>query len=172
MTTTVDLMIMLRGMEALLVKQGLQLTHLETQLSKLTKVTQVAQPPVSQQNLKNVSASPKKTKKKAFTYDREHAELAEDIFRYVNGVVDKKAFDLDKWADEVRKMEQIDKIRLEDIRSLLPYIYSDEFWRTNILSPKKLRQHWEKLKAKLKPKLTVRNMNLKKQTDYYKEKKW
>lgn len=58
--------------------------------------------------------------------------------------------DLNAWADEVRKMNELDKRSLEDIKRVIDFATSDSFWQANILSAKKLREKFDTLEAKAK----------------------
>ncbi|MGL5949111.1 MAG: hypothetical protein ACRCYV_08775 [Aeromonas sp.] len=52
------------------------------------------------------------------------------------------------WANCIRLMRQQDKLELSDICALFNWANRDDFWATNILSPQKLRKHWDTLSAK------------------------
>lgn len=52
------------------------------------------------------------------------------------------------WANDIRLMRERDGRTIEDIRGLFKFANSDTFWRTNILSPKKLREKWTQLEAR------------------------
>jgi len=56
--------------------------------------------------------------------------------------------DLTKWAGEIDRMIRIDKRTPERIEAVLRWSQKDSFWQTNILSPVKLRQHFDKLEMK------------------------
>lgn len=55
---------------------------------------------------------------------------------------------LDKWADTIRLMRERDKRTHREICELFKWANEDSFWQTNILSPTKLRQQWDKLYIK------------------------
>jgi hypothetical protein len=57
--------------------------------------------------------------------------------------------DFDKWADDIRKMVELDKHTPEEIAKVFEWTNRDNFWRTNILSPSKLRQKFSQLHAKM-----------------------
>lgn len=62
-----------------------------------------------------------------------------------------KNADMQKWADEFRKIVEIDKVtdkRL--IYNLINWVTTDSFWKVNILSPKKLREKFSELALKMK----------------------
>ena len=58
--------------------------------------------------------------------------------------------DLDKWADEFRLMRERDKRTDEQIKFLINWTQNDSFWKTNILSPSKLRKQWDQLVLRAK----------------------
>ena len=61
---------------------------------------------------------------------------------------DFKAPDLDKWALEMDRLLRIDKRSAESVQAVIDWLPSDEFWRTTILSPAKLRKQFDQLEIK------------------------
>ncbi|PTM58356.1 DUF4373 domain-containing protein [Desmospora activa] len=57
------------------------------------------------------------------------------------------------WADDFRKMHEIDKRSKEDIRNVIDWATNDPFWQTNILSAKKLREKFDTLQAQMNKKV-------------------
>jgi len=55
---------------------------------------------------------------------------------------------IDKWANEIRLMRERDKRSLDEIRNIFTWANNDPFWRTNILSPAKLRKQFDQLTIK------------------------
>jgi phage replication O-like protein O len=55
--------------------------------------------------------------------------------------------DLNGWADEFRKLCEIDKRSKEQIKNVIDFATSDSFWQTNILSAKTLREKFDTLDA-------------------------
>jgi hypothetical protein len=51
----------------------------------------------------------------------------------------------DSWANTIRLMRERDGRTYEEIGALFSFANQDEFWRSNILSPEKLRKQWDKL---------------------------
>jgi len=49
------------------------------------------------------------------------------------------------WANEVRLMRERDSRTHREICELLQWAHGNSFWRQNILSPAKLREHWDRL---------------------------
>jgi hypothetical protein len=68
------------------------------------------------------------------------------------------------WYDEVRKMIEIDKRTIQEIKEVIEWCQNDEFWHKNILSMSKLREKFDRLwlaKQDKKPKsLTERERSL------------
>ena len=59
---------------------------------------------------------------------------------------------INKWADDIRKLVELDKRDIEDIKKVIDFCTSDEFWKSNILSAEKLRKHYPKLKIQMETK--------------------
>lgn len=79
----------------------------------------------------------------------EHLKMAEWIWGRVQPVTNSaKSPDLESWADDIRKLEQLDKRELPLIAEVFNWANRDSFWRTNILSTGKLRQQFDTLYAK------------------------
>lgn len=61
-----------------------------------------------------------------------------------------KAPNLDKWANEIRLMREQDGRTDAEIRAVFTWANQDGFWRSNILSPGKLREKFTTLDLKRK----------------------
>lgn len=57
--------------------------------------------------------------------------------------------DLQKWADEMRKLVEIDKQDKHLVKAVMDWIPTDSFWKTNVLSAKKLREKFPDLALKM-----------------------
>lgn len=79
--------------------------------------------------------------------DRETASWIWDAIRAMQPT--RKRPDLAKWADAIRLMRQRDGRTDQAIRETFAAANRDSFWRTNILSPDKLRAKWDDLRLKL-----------------------
>lgn len=55
----------------------------------------------------------------------------------------------ESWANEIRLMTTMDGRTHDDIERLFALVQADEFWRTNVLSPTKLREKWDDLSLQL-----------------------
>lgn len=53
------------------------------------------------------------------------------------------------WAVDVEKLHRLDDVPHEQIEAVIEWSQSDEFWRANILSGKKLREKYDQLAAKM-----------------------
>lgn len=75
--------------------------------------------------------------------------LAERISEKVLDVVPRsKPPNLESWANDIRLMREQDSLSFNEIWSVFLFANSDGFWRTNILSTKKLREKFPMLHAK------------------------
>lgn len=58
--------------------------------------------------------------------------------------------DLQKWSDDMRKLIEIDKIDMHLAKEVMDWVTADSFWKTNVLSAKKLREKFGELAIKMK----------------------
>lgn len=58
------------------------------------------------------------------------------------------------WADDMRKLLEIDKIEKRLLKEVMDWVVTDNFWKTNILSARKLREKFPELAVKMKSKQT------------------
>lgn len=75
--------------------------------------------------------------------DRKTADWIFDLIRQLNPSM--KQPNLDSWANEIRKLREIDKRPDSEIRSLFQWANQDQFWQANVLSPATLRKQWDRL---------------------------
>ncbi|GIN88681.1 hypothetical protein J6TS2_50670 [Heyndrickxia sporothermodurans] len=57
---------------------------------------------------------------------------------------------LQTWSDEIRKIIEIDKRTIEQVKYLIKWVQEDEFEKVNVLSPVKLRKRFDQLVMKVK----------------------
>lgn len=99
---------------------------------------------------KNVSdgAPEKMIKKKEYDFDSKEyrcaLKLQEEILKNKPNF---KKPNLQKWADTFRLIHERDKREWAEIGEVILYATQDEFWKANILSPGKLRKHFDLLEA-------------------------
>jgi hypothetical protein len=56
-----------------------------------------------------------------------------------------------RWHDEIRRMIDIDDIAPADILAAIRWSQAHHFWRSNILSPLKLRKHYQAMRLQANP---------------------
>ena len=87
---------------------------------------------------------PKREPKKNLRWEKGDMEVAEKIYNLLLVLNPKhKKPNMDSWANEVRLMREQDKHTHKDIMDLFRFANRDNFWKSNILSPKKLREKWD-----------------------------
>ena len=116
----------------------------------------------------------KVTKKVDHTrFDQKHLDIANEIYRIINDTVKTKQPNMSAWANEIRKIDEIDKIPINNILKVFKAANKDDFWSINIRSPQKLRKHWDRLYVMS---LQTSGLNNKPDNreplDYYREKNW
>jgi phage replication O-like protein O len=53
------------------------------------------------------------------------------------------------WSNEIRLMRNALKVSHHDICEVFKWANADQFWQTNVMSPAKLREKWDTLKAQM-----------------------
>ncbi len=98
----------------------------------------------------SASTREEKRRNKKTTFSSEDMRLAEFILEGVLQVSPdfKKPKTLDKWANTIRLMREQDKLEHRHIAEVFKFANLDSFWKTNILSPEKLREKFAQLSAK------------------------
>ena len=92
---------------------------------------------------------PKREPKKNLRYEDGDMNIAKSIFNLIRNInPNHKEPKFDVWANDVRLMREQDNRSHHDILALFKYANSDDFWKSNILSPKKLRDKWDVLTIK------------------------
>ena len=88
-------------------------------------------------------------KREKLKFSEDDRKTAEYIFtKILNLNPNTKRPNLDKWANCIRLMREVDKHSPREICELFAWANSDTFWRVNILSPDKLRKQWDTLTTK------------------------
>ncbi|PPA82499.1 hypothetical protein C4A75_18450 [Brevibacillus laterosporus] len=54
------------------------------------------------------------------------------------------------WADDMRKLMELDKRDKKDIQLVIQWATDNAFWQINIISASKLRRHYDKLWARMR----------------------
>jgi phage replication O-like protein O len=61
-----------------------------------------------------------------------------------------KKANMQSWADDMRKLIEIDQVDKRLAKEVMDWVVQDDFWKTNILSAGKLRKQFPKLAIKMK----------------------
>lgn len=83
-------------------------------------------------------------------FSDEHMKFAVGMFKLIRQVAPTaKEPNFEKWADDIRLINERDNRTLEEIGKVFRFANSDSFWKTNILSPAKLREKYTELHTKM-----------------------
>ena len=95
----------------------------------------------------NKNVRTKECKNKEKIYSSSHMTMAEKLKALMlqNNPGAKTPDDLTKWVAEFDKMTRLDKRTLEQINVVMEFSQKDSFWKSNILSAKKLREKFDTL---------------------------
>ncbi|WP_430606435.1 hypothetical protein IGJ55_002113 [Enterococcus sp. AZ170] len=90
----------------------------------------------------------RKPRKRVYEDDSPYIQLSKFLYEKINAdAADKsemtKEPNYQNWADDIRKMIDIDKRTDEQVRKMIEWCQSDSFWSGNILSAKKLRDKYD-----------------------------
>ena len=99
-----------------------------------------------EQNLKTEKRNVKERK----IVDEEAKSLAQlllDLHREIDPKFTTRT--LDKWAEDIEKIHRLDNRTYNEIRTVIYWAKRDDFWKTNIMSGKKLREKFPMLYAKM-----------------------
>lgn len=110
-------------------------------------VTPDSQSPNTKRNV--IDTSHKRNSLSKLRFDEKDLDFAKWMFSKIQKVAPKaKKPNFDQWANTIRLMREADKNSLDEIRQVFTWANSDSFWKTNILSPGKLRMQYPTLEAK------------------------
>lgn len=99
---------------------------------------------------KDDSESPKSKSSTSAKFSDEDLTLAREMFGGIQAIQpNARPPNLDRWANEMRLLRSDGQDRTaEAIRATLAWVRQDQFWKSNILSPAKLREKWDTLQLK------------------------
>ncbi|PUB87046.1 MAG: hypothetical protein DBP02_02030 [gamma proteobacterium symbiont of Ctena orbiculata] len=125
-----------------------QSANLSRQSAKLSP--KPSEEPKEEPKDKNICSRQKKpTTAKQKPANPEDLELAMWIWGLIDGLAPgQKKPNFNTWADDIRKMREIDKRTHDDIKAVFEWAHNDSFWKTNIRSPSKLREKFDGLNTK------------------------
>ena len=103
-------------------------------------------------NNKNKKKSDDSSRSRSKEYDTSslYYQMAERLYQKIleNNPEHKKP-NFQKWADDFRKLVELDKKKPDVVFKMIDWVQKHEFWHVNILSPDKLRKQWDKLKMEV-----------------------
>ena len=83
-------------------------------------------------------------------FSTDHMDFVKGMYSLILKVAEKtKEPNFNKWADDIRLMNEVDNLDLSDMANVFRWANQDTFWRTNILSPAKFRKQYSALHAKM-----------------------
>lgn len=92
----------------------------------------------------------KKDHRRKYDDDSEYMKMAKYLLRKIHEWnPDYEAKNMQKWADDCRKILTIDKRDKKTIVAVIDWATSHHFWQSNILSPEKLRKQFQTLLAQM-----------------------
>lgn len=104
--------------------------------------------------------------KKVYTEDSLYLKFANYFFKKVLLVAKQEGLshlvikaDMQKWADEIRKLIEIDNQDKQLVKEVMDWVTVDNFWKTNVLSAKKLRDKFTDLAIKMKSNQNPKQQN-------------
>jgi hypothetical protein len=127
-------------------------------------------------NVKELNKNDKNEKKKktiSHKFETCDMEMSQQLFSMIleNNENAKKP-NMKKWANEFRLMREQDKRTEEQIRYLIDWTQNDSFWKSNILSPSKLRKQFDQLVIRVKEDIKKHNQQDRKPKAYQSLQDW
>ncbi len=108
--------------------------------------------------LPETTTKPSSHKSKIYDDDSPYLILAKFLNKKIHENNPKaKQPNLQKWADVMRKIVEIDKRDKHDVSLVIDWCQKDDFWSTNILSASKLRTQFDQLYLKMQKEATKSN---------------
>ncbi|AOH53330.1 hypothetical protein ABE28_003120 [Peribacillus muralis] len=100
---------------------------------------------------------PKKVaKKRVYEEDNTYYKIAVYFHNHVKIVAKEAGIEhliaranLQTWADDFRKLVELEEIEKHHAKEVMDWVVTDEFWRTNILSASTFRKQFAKLAVKM-----------------------
>lgn len=106
--------------------------------------------PIKDTNIKDTN---KETRRMYRKEDLDLAELLYGLIKEENPAWYVKP-NWDVWAEDIRKIQQIDGRTHKQVEFMIRWSQNDKFWRKNILSPAKLREKFNQLVVEVKARAT------------------
>lgn len=101
----------------------------------------------------------KRTGKRVYIDGDVELDLAKHLYhRMLENNPEAKKPNFQVWADHVRLMIERDNRKPEQIKNMIDWCQNDSFWKSNILSTKKLRDRYDQLKVRAMQEYERNNM--------------
>lgn len=108
---------------------------------------------LSSSNLTTNNKNIQETDMKRFVTQAENLEVAKAIWADIKAMSPgHKEPNLNTWTNTIRLMRERDGRKREEILGLWKWANKHSFWKSNILSPEKLREQWDRLVIQRKSK--------------------
>ncbi|MDT2525895.1 phage replisome organizer N-terminal domain-containing protein [Enterococcus raffinosus] len=85
----------------------------------------------------------RKSRKRIYDDDSPYLQLARQLYKKINDNGPIKEPNLQNWADDIRKMVELDDREISKVGRMIEWCQKDTFWSSNILSAKKLREKYD-----------------------------
>jgi hypothetical protein len=87
-----------------------------------------------------------RTRKRVYALSSNEYRLANELWQKVKEHnSEAKSPNLQHWADDIRKMHELDKRPYDKIERMVAWSQQDDFWSGNVLSAAKLRKHYDQM---------------------------
>ena len=93
---------------------------------------------------------PRNRKKRVYESTSIYFILAQKLFKQICQNQEIKEPNFQQWADDIRKMIEIDKRTEDQVRRMITWSQKHVFWSANILSARKLREKYDTMAAQAK----------------------
>ncbi|ANK63396.1 hypothetical protein AYR56_05195 [Loigolactobacillus backii] len=104
---------------------------------------------IVKENTTSINNKSTSCRKRVFDEQSDYFKLAKSLFDLIKrNDPSTKEPNLQKWADDMRKIVELDKRDINKVRNLIKWTENDEFWSTNILSASKFRKQYQQLTLK------------------------
>lgn len=93
---------------------------------------------------------PKRPPKAAPVYDPIVHELARHLAAKVEAAIGEPPRQNAAWLQEMDRMLRIDQRKPDDVRAIIDFGFSSDFWPDKLLNPGKVRKHYEGVKSQMR----------------------
>ncbi|MEE8669264.1 MAG: replication protein [Heyndrickxia coagulans] len=142
-----------------------------TELTANPPTELLANPPHKKENIKE-NIKENTPKRKTYSEDSTYYKMAIYFFGKVEAVAKEagvehliKKSNLQKWADDFRKLIELDGVDKRLAKDVMDWVTQDPFWRTNVLSATKLRQKFGELAIKMQAQKQPPQQKIRRQAD-------